>query len=107
MTAPVATQPRPATRRQVAAEFFGRSETWFREHQAELETQGFPGFDRLTGGWDRMAITRWFDARAGILPPASQNGVDAPTLPTDAEIRRRVREALKEDGKGDRSLARS
>jgi len=47
--------------------YIGRSETWFNEHRAELEVQGFPKSVPLLGGYDRYAVDAWLDQRSDIV----------------------------------------
>jgi predicted DNA-binding transcriptional regulator AlpA len=54
--------------------YLGRSESWFAEHRAELEAQGFPKPVSLVGGYDRHAVDLWLDQRSSLLR------VEAPTV---------------------------
>ena len=45
------------------ADMFGKGETWFREHQAQLEAEGFPLEDELLDGWNKYHVEDWFRAR--------------------------------------------
>jgi predicted DNA-binding transcriptional regulator AlpA len=47
--------------------YLGRSESWFAEHRAELEAQGFPKPVSLLGGYDRNAVDLWLDQRSDLL----------------------------------------
>jgi predicted DNA-binding transcriptional regulator AlpA len=47
--------------------YLGRSESWFAEHRAELEAQGFPKPVSLLGGYDRHAVDLWLDQRSDLL----------------------------------------
>jgi predicted DNA-binding transcriptional regulator AlpA len=63
--------------------YLGRSESWFAEHRAELETQGFPTPVSLLGGYDRHAVDLWLDQRSGLLriegPMIDARSWDKPT----------------------------
>jgi len=56
--------PRVLSAAETAA-YLGRSLTWFVEHRAELEAQGFPRPLPFMDGYDREAIDRWVDALGG------------------------------------------
>jgi hypothetical protein len=63
--------------------YLGKSETWFAEHRAELEAQGFPKSVPLLGGYDRHAVDLWLDQRSEIMrvemPAVGARSWDKPT----------------------------
>ena len=70
-------EPRLFNASQVASRL-GKGETWLYDHLAQLTAQGFPARDPLLGGWDAMAIERWWDKRSEIVEPdaANDNAID-------------------------------
>jgi|TARA_Y100000031_G_scaffold130955_1_gene150995 hypothetical protein len=64
--------PRTWDAYQVASSL-GRGPEWFKEHQGELEANGFPLYDGLLGGWDGKAIEAWRDKRSGLATAAKDD----------------------------------
>jgi hypothetical protein len=58
-------EPRFWNQAQVCARL-GIGEETFRKKLPRLERLGFPKFDEVIGGWDSVAIERYFDQRAGL-----------------------------------------
>ena len=65
-------EPRLFNASQVASSL-GKGETWLYDHLAQLSAQGFPARDPLLGGWDAMAIERWWDKRSEMSEPKAAN----------------------------------
>lgn len=47
--------------------YLNRSEQWLHANRPKLETVGFPRPDPMLGLYDRRAIDRWLDQRAGLV----------------------------------------
>jgi len=65
-------EPRLFNASQVASRL-GKGETWLYDHLAQLSAQGFPARDPLLGGWDAVAIERWWDKRSEMSEPKAAN----------------------------------
>lgn len=50
------------------AAYLGRSDTWLREHMADLRKKGFPGKVDPFDAWDKRAVDAWLDRQSGLLP---------------------------------------
>lgn len=59
------------------AGYLGRSDTWFREHLAELYARGFPRPLAMFASWDRRAVDLWLDRLGDLAPAADEGGADA------------------------------
>jgi hypothetical protein len=51
--------------------YIGKSETWFTEHRAELEADGFPEPHPIIRGYDRVAVDAWLDRASPALLASS------------------------------------
>ena len=58
------------------ADTFGKGETWFRNHQKELEAEGFPPYDELLDGWNRYRVIAWFEDRIEPTPANDDDVTD-------------------------------
>ena len=65
-------EPRLFNASQVASRL-GKGESWLYDHLAQLSAQGFPARDPLLGGWDAVAIERWWDKRSEMSEPEAAN----------------------------------
>ena len=62
----------------VAARRIGVTEARFADVQQDLQRQGFPKPDGITGNYDLVAIDAWLDRRAGLAKnqPAAADPAD-------------------------------
>lgn len=73
MTAP-ARISRIKSKSEIAAKL-GISMGTFNARRPQMEAEGFPGYDRLLGGYDVKAVDLWLDRRSNIAP-ASTSAAD-------------------------------
>lgn len=68
--------PRGLLQREVGW-YLGIGESRFRQLKPQLEREGFPKPDSITGRYDRRAIDLWLDQRSGIAGNSRDPGLRA------------------------------